>query len=532
MNRELTDAEHLELTALCGALADNRLSNPEKERLNHFLRTSEEARQYYLRHAALSASLFSYAAELQSDAPAPMPVRKRLLPRPVVWAAAAALAAIAGFVYLKPVADTAKPEAPVADNAVVALMSGTKDCEWSGPPMPAGAALKAGQKLQLTKGTAEITFDSGAQVTLDGPASLVVSSAWDASLESGTLNATVPEEAAGFRVNNKAVEVVDHGAEFSMTADASSAEILVLKGAVEAAPHNLTQPEPVMLGALQSRRFGKEGASDVRDRERKFARFTRVLKLDRSPSVGGYTHWDFNNSEGSLISAEVKGRKKGGVHTRMVADEKAEAAATLTEGRWGKGLGFNGRLFAKAIVPGLADAGEARTVAFWVRVPSTAPLTGGSTSMLGWGEKARRREGPHIAIGWNKQPRQGAVGALRTDLGQGIALGSTSLRDDRWHHVAVVLVPDANGRVQARQYVDGRLEGSATRPPLKHAGEEKDYADTLWLGRGPGDKPKDTPFTGALDELFVFDRPLSPAEIIRLMHSNQPPEAVVAEAFN
>ncbi len=532
MSHELTDPERLELTALCGSLADSRLSAAERDRLNQLLRTSEEARQYYLRHAALSASLFSYAAELQCDAPAPapMPVRKRFIPRPVVWAAAAALIAIAGFVYLKPV-PTEKPEAAATDDAVVALMSGTKDCEWSGQPMPAGASLKAGQKLQLTKGTAEITFDSGARVTLDGPASLVVSSAWDASLESGTLNATVPEEAAGFRVNNNAVEVVDHGAEFSMTADASSAEVLVLKGAVEAAPHSPAQPELVMLGALQSRRFAKEGASDVRDREHKFARFTRVLKLDRSPSVGGYTHWDFNSSEGALISAEVKGRKKGGVHTRMVAGEKAGAEATLTEGRWDKGLGFNGRLFAKASVPGLADPGEARTVAFWVRVPATAPLTGGSTSMLGWGEKSRRHEGQHIDIGWNKHPGQGAVGALRTDLGQGVALGSTSLRDDRWHHIAVVLVPDATGRLQARQYVDGHLEGSATRPPLKHAAEAAESADTLWLGRGPADKPKEALFTGALDELFVFDRPLSPAEIVHLMHDNQPPETSIAGSF-
>ena len=528
MVRPLTDSERIELTALCGSLADGHLSPSERDRLNTLLRTGDEARQYYVHHAALSASLFSYAAELQSESPVPMPVRKVHIPRPMWWGAAAAVVLLSGLVWLQQ-KDPVTPESPVADTSIVALMSGTKDCEWSGPAMPAGAPLKAGQRLQLTKGVAEITFDSGAQVTLDAPASLTVSSAWDASLESGTLRACVPMEAAGFRVTNPSVEVVDQGAEFSMIADASSTEVLVLNGAVEAAPRRNAQP--VMLRARESRRFASEGTSDVRDRERKFARFANILKLDRSIATGGYTHWSFDASEGALITAEVKGRKKTGVHTRMVADEKAEAAATLTDGRWGKGLGFDGRLFAKASVPGLATAGEARTIAFWARVPDTASLTGGSASMLAWGAKNRRREAPHISIGWNKRPAQAPVGALRTDLGQGIALGSTSLRDGRWHHIAVVLVPSPDGRLQARQYLDGRLEGSTSRPPSNRAQADAETADTLWLGRGPGDRPKEAMFTGALDELFIIDRPLSPAEIVRLMRDNQPPETTLAGTF-
>ncbi|MEY4484302.1 MAG: hypothetical protein RL693_1754, partial [Verrucomicrobiota bacterium] len=31
------------------------------------------------------------------------------------------------------------------------------------------------------------------------------------------------------------------------------------------------------------------------------------------------------------------------------------------------------------------------------------------------------------------------------------------------------------------------------------------------------------------DELFAFDRALSPTEVVRLMRDNQPPEVVVAE---
>ena len=534
MNSLLTDAERIELAALCGGLADDRLTVSEKERLNAFLKSSEEARQFYVRHSALSASLFSYAAEMQSESP-PMPVRKWQVTRIIQWAgafsaAAAVLLIGAWWLHRGPANDSPSGS---ADPRLVALMTGTKDCEWSGAPMQAGSTLQAGQRLELTKGFAEITFDSGAQVTLNGPASMVVSSAWDASLESGTMQASVPAEAAGFRVTNPSVEVVDQGAEFSMIADASSAEVLVLKGQVEAAAPR--DARTVLLREQESRRFAPEGTGEVRDKARKFARFAKVLTLDRHTTAGGYAHWAFDQSEGALLKAEAKGKKKKtSLHARMVTNEDAVSAATLTDGRWGRALSFDGRLYAKATVPGIASPGLARTLAFWVRVPQDAPLSGGGASILGWGEHARKHSAVTTRIGWNRFPGQGPVGALRTDLGHSVAMGSTSLRDGRWHHVAIILVPDLKGFLQAKQYVDGRLEGStaksfASRPPVE--AQTSDTADTLWLGRSPGDRNKEGFFKGAMDELFVIDRALSPAEIVRLMRDNQPPETSLAEAF-
>ena len=534
MNSPLTDAEKMELSALCSGLADGTLNPVEKDRLNALLKSSEEARQFYVRSSALSASLFSYAAEMQSEAP-PMVVRKRQLTPLASWAMAFSAAAVLVLMGAWWLTRAPAPEMPsgIADSRLVALMTGTKDCEWSGTSMPAGSALQAGQRLELTKGFAEITFDSGAQVTLNGPASLVVSSAWDASLESGTLQASVPAEAAGFRVTNPVVDVVDQGAQFSMIADAASTEVLVLKGQVEAAaPHDATT---VLLREQESRRFAQEGTSDVRDKERKFARFAKVLKLDRHATPGGYAHWSFDQSEGALLQAEARGRKKkASLHARMVTNEDAVSAATLTEGRWGRALSFDGRLYAKASVPGIASPGLPRTLALWVRVPEDASLSGGGASILGWGGHNHKHSPPPTRIGWNKFPAQGPVGALRTELGHGVAVGSTSLRDGRWHHVAVVFVPDLKGLLQAKQYVDGRLEGSTTKNLANRVladSTKPETADTLWLGRSPGDKNKAGFFKGALDELFVIDRALSPAEIVRLMRENQPPETPLAGVF-
>ena len=80
-----------------------------------------------------------------------------------------------------------------------------------------------------------------AALTTEGPAAFDLNSAWEATLNRGTLKASVPPQAIGFRISNPSVEIVDLGTEFTMSADASgAAEVLVLKGQVEAQPSTAT----------------------------------------------------------------------------------------------------------------------------------------------------------------------------------------------------------------------------------------------------------------------------------------------------
>ena len=65
----LPDDELLELNALCNALIDDAITDTERARLEKMLAASDEARRFYVRAMALSASLFDYAGEMQSDAP-------------------------------------------------------------------------------------------------------------------------------------------------------------------------------------------------------------------------------------------------------------------------------------------------------------------------------------------------------------------------------------------------------------------------------------------------------------------------------
>lgn len=229
----MSDDQMLRLTTLCSQLADGTLSPEDGRELNDLLRGSAEARQFHIRQAALSASLYLYAAEMQSDLP-PVPVRRSRFSMIALSGSALALLAIGTTWWMRRSVTEVPDETHAPTAPVVASLSGTKDCEWSGAAVQAGAPLQAGQKLDLKTGFAEVTFDSGAQVTLEGPASLVVSSPWNATLNAGAVHASVPAEAEGFRLSTACVELVNSAVQFSMTADPAGAEVLVKKGSVAA----------------------------------------------------------------------------------------------------------------------------------------------------------------------------------------------------------------------------------------------------------------------------------------------------------
>jgi hypothetical protein len=539
----LNDSELLELNALCHALIDGVITPADRERLGGLLLASEEARRFYVRTLSLSSSLMQYASEMQAEAP-DLAARSRII-RPAAWiwtlGSLAAAASIVLAFWLGWTRDRAPRGAngteiaetvPEADEAV-ARLSGAKDCRWAGPALQPGEELHRGQQLKLQSGFAEITFDCGAQVMLEGPATLDLASAWEAALQRGTLKASVPAEAVGFRVSNASVNVVDLGTEFSMVSDEGGAtEVFVLKGAVETTARDATGNEqrPEVLREKQARRFAHAGGSEVRDREAKLEKFMRKVALERISRPASYIHWSFDEASGDLAAASVPG-----------FEAKLEGSGDSAEGHAGgkfqRALQLDGRLFARASFPGIHQR-AARTVAFWINVPPDAALPD-ADSMLAW---ATGTAGRNVTIGWNRNPEQGVLGAVRTVAGRNSIVGSTSLRDGRWHHVAIVFSPKSkgdkpekgDGPLQLRQYVDGRLETIS----FKHAGKRAKGAeaqvaavnDTLWIGRS-ADDASGARFRGALDELFVADAALTPQEIRHLMRENKPatPEILAAQ---
>ena len=531
----LTDQEILELNELCGAVVDGSLTEAHQARLGRWLQDSVEARRHYVRALGQSASLHRYAAELHTDAP-DAPVRLTNLFRFSLWWTAVVPAAAALVIGLFYVLSTGIDEASsiARPSDYVGQVTAAKNVEWVSAPLLPGAHVRKGQKLELAAGAAEITFDSGARVVIEGAAVLDINSAWDASLCRGTLKATVPPEAVGFRVSNAAVEVVDLGTEFTLVADAQGAEVFVLKGEVEAASRTSTKRETILLREKESRRFAATGVSDVQDSARKFAHYSERVQFSRLTMAARLMHWSFDERVGDLFRGEgAGGRQAAETDARMYGPASTHAAVARTEGRRGAAVRFDGRTDVRAKVEGISG-NRPHTVAFWVRVPEDAPLSD-AYSMVTWATNNRKLGNRHVGINWNRDRSEGPLGVLRTDFGGGHAFGTTSLRDGRWHHIAVCFSPGderADTPVQVRQYVDGCLESSTVIPGRRRApavGENAALTDVVWLGRriSPAGPLADY-FRGEIDELFIADRGLEPQEIVSLMNNNHLPVAAFA----
>jgi hypothetical protein len=117
----------------------------------------------------------------------------------------------------------------------IARIDQTRDAVWGGSDLHAPAARLAPGRLELKAGLAELAFDSGARLLLEGPASLELVSPLRVRLLSGRATAEVPTPAHGFTIAACGVEVVDRGTAFGLEVmrDGRS-EVQVFTGTVDA----------------------------------------------------------------------------------------------------------------------------------------------------------------------------------------------------------------------------------------------------------------------------------------------------------
>ena len=243
MNKNINS--RAELTELLERLIENRLTPEQARQLEMRLRSEPMARRYYVEylqvHAGLSlqdrlltgsSSLDELAhavSNLESTAPLPprrVPLWRRATPLKLV---ASLVLILAGFL-LGAFAIMSDP-----DSQFIATLSVTKNCRWKVCEQPTyeGAEVSSG-KLELDEGLAIIRFHSGALLTLEGPASIILLDKMHCFIEYGKLTADIPPEAIGFSVENQYGTVVDFGTKFGINAlKDSGVEVEVFDGIVE-----------------------------------------------------------------------------------------------------------------------------------------------------------------------------------------------------------------------------------------------------------------------------------------------------------
>jgi FecR protein len=160
------------------------------------------------------------------------------------WMGLAALVATAAAVLVwlgtRPGIVRRSPPLPAASDPAeenVAWLVNAQDCVWEGAGQRPGRDMRAGKELHLAGGLAEIEFDGGARVILQGPAGLRLLSGRSAQLLKGKLTARVPPRARGFSVLTPHNRVVDLGTEFGLSVeDGGAATVRVFTGEVMAYP--------------------------------------------------------------------------------------------------------------------------------------------------------------------------------------------------------------------------------------------------------------------------------------------------------
>lgn len=102
-----------------------------------------------------------------------------------------------------------------------------------------GEAFRLGEELEqgsfkVSRGLVRVDFSSGAQVAVEGPASLEIRDDMHIVVKRGVVTAVIPEPAIGFVIETSAARVVDLGTAFGVSVDATGqTDVCVFDGEVE-----------------------------------------------------------------------------------------------------------------------------------------------------------------------------------------------------------------------------------------------------------------------------------------------------------
>ena len=170
---------------------------------------------------------------------------RRRTSRGGTWGIVAAAACLLGVVLIARVGPAGRREAPVAPRlpakssaaAGLAMILKLDAVEWepAGGPPPAVGDLVAG-RLRFRSGRVTLSMLSGVVLVVEGPADLELISTDRVFCRGGRLRTRVPAGAEGFVVSGPGSAVVDLGTEFAMNVEADGkACVTVIAGEVEGA---------------------------------------------------------------------------------------------------------------------------------------------------------------------------------------------------------------------------------------------------------------------------------------------------------
>ena len=549
-----------ELRALLNALCEEEISEAQLARLEEILLSSPEAEAYYIEylhvHAGLLHEFGGVPAVLDEARLVPPSGARRFLGgtarygRAVRRSAAVAAAAVvlASGLWLalprpggpaprdphaagRPASAPAGTPAPAGGAAKgFALVAALDRVAWdpASARRPAQGDLLGAGRLTLRSGRVTLAMVSGVTVTVEGPADFDLRSIERVHCRRGKLRAHIPDGAEGFVVSSPGSVVVDLGTEFGLNvADDGRSEVMVFEGKAEAAVLNASG------SPLRSRLVERNGALAIDPGQGQIVRAeprpeSYVGLPDPTPPPlalsSGYPaaviacepwgYWRFGPASGGAFGNEVTGRpplRSRGRGPVVSADAgTGNRCAEFGPDEVDRYLEMDG-LWRPPHEQGYA-------IEFWFLTDRYA-----QTALVSLIEPGPPRDDyNHLGLveltaseNQSVSPPLSPAASVRFlhrwppgDAGGDNLFSSGYYQPYRWHHL---VAQHAGGRMEL--YLDGEASD-----PIEPDSERTSVPCRVVVGRlkpepRPGGRVHSRPLVGRVDELAVYNHPLSTDEV-------------------
>ena len=224
--------------------------------------------------------------------------------------------------------------------------------------------------------------------------------------------------------------------------------------------------------------------------------------------------WDFEEGAGPTTADQ-----SGGNHTGTLGAGATWSTAEFAPVPSGStaSIAFDGTDLAHVIISGYkgdeVGGTNSRTLAAWVRTGvGVAPTNLG---IFGFGEN---QNGDKWNFRTTSQNTPTVPGAIRVEVNGGYIIGSTSVFDGNWHHVAMTWEDDGTPNVEdVLLYVDGVLE------TIQNVNPNVIHTDTVnGIDLAISDDHSNREWNGWLDDLRIYDEVLSANDIATLAGATIP----------
>jgi hypothetical protein len=166
------------------------------------------------------------------------------------------------------------------DGAVATVVE-ARQVAWADEQAPIGNGTRLQpQQIRWDEGTLKLAFDSGAFVTVVGPADVRVLSDMRIRTTRGRITARMEGRAKGFSIETPSTVVVDRGTEFGLEVDTSGQTgVVVFEGLVDLSLPGSAQVSASIkrLGQGEGMRIGRTG------------RISRIVSVERRPDLDAWS---------------------------------------------------------------------------------------------------------------------------------------------------------------------------------------------------------------------------------------------------